>query len=72
MQSNLAGTTPNSDTKMYVFVSDLLVLIPIVPVFQVSKSMYTDFFLLTIFTMFGIVFYYFMSILRYLDYLSTR
>ena len=33
MQSNLAGTTPNSDTKMYVFVSDLLVLIPIVPVF---------------------------------------
>ena len=72
MQSNLAGTTPNSDTKMYVFVSDLLVLIPIVPVFQVSKSMYTDFFLLTIFTMFGIIFYYFMSILRYLDYLSTR
>lgn len=72
MQSNLAGTTPNSDTKLYVFVSDLLVLIPIVPVFQVSKSMYTDFFLLTIFTMFGIVFYYFMSILRYLDYLSTR
>ena len=72
MQSNLAGTTPKSDTKMYVFVSDLLVLIPIVPVFQVSKSMYTDFFLLTIFTMFGIIFYYFMSILRYLDYLSTR
>ena len=33
MQSNLAGTTPKSDTKMYDIVSDLLVLIPIVPVF---------------------------------------
>ena len=33
MQTNLAGTTQNSGTIMYVFISDLHDLIPIVAVF---------------------------------------